>query len=240
MKYGNFAVANWNVLRAWRGIGPLERARSRCRSASVLHVPRSAISSTSTAATPRRSAIARSRGVFPDVSPLTGRSCATITSREPAARTVGGAQSPSESALRRRARQEDLIANTLAVPVDAVFALPAAQLTPGTAWLAVACYTRRSTSTSPATPTWRSVSPMLVRFAALRLYHHDPPFWRRWHISLGAGFMTTSSFRGRRPSRVYANLLTVFVLCGLWHGASWTFVVWGPLPRAFQILSGSA
>src|SRR6185436_9822609 len=33
-----------------------------------------------------------------------------------------------------------------------------------------------------------------------------------------------------------ANLLTVFVLCGLWHGASWTFVVWGLWHGAFQIL----
>jgi D-alanyl-lipoteichoic acid acyltransferase DltB (MBOAT superfamily) len=60
-----------------------------------------------------------------------------------------------------------------------------------------------------------------------------PEFWRRWHISL------TSWFRdyiyiplgGNRVSKVKAfrNILIVFFLSGLWHGANWTYVVWGLL-----------
>lgn len=40
----------------------------------------------------------------------------------------------------------------------------------------------------------------------------------------------------RGPGRTYINLLIVFVLCGLWHGASWNFVVWGLLHGSFLVL----
>ena len=56
-------------------------------------------------------------------------------------------------------------------------------------------------------------------------------FWRRWHISLSNWFRDYlyiplgGNQRGER--RAYANLVIVFLLCGLWHGASWPFVLWG-------------
>jgi alginate O-acetyltransferase complex protein AlgI len=58
-------------------------------------------------------------------------------------------------------------------------------------------------------------------------------FWRRWHISLST-FLRDYLYiplGGNRSgsSRTYVNLLTVLVLGGLWHGASWTFVAWGAL-----------
>jgi alginate O-acetyltransferase complex protein AlgI len=56
-------------------------------------------------------------------------------------------------------------------------------------------------------------------------------FWRRWHISLSTWFRDYLyiPLGGSRVGRLRlaSNLLTVFVLCGLWHGASWTFLVWG-------------
>jgi alginate O-acetyltransferase complex protein AlgI len=56
-------------------------------------------------------------------------------------------------------------------------------------------------------------------------------FWRRWHISLSTWFrdylyIPLGGNRGS-PIRTYINLVIVFVLCGLWHGASWNFVIWG-------------
>ncbi len=56
-------------------------------------------------------------------------------------------------------------------------------------------------------------------------------FWRRWHISLSSWLRDYLyiPLGGSRtgPGRTYANLLIVFLLCGLWHGAGWTFIVWG-------------
>ena len=56
-------------------------------------------------------------------------------------------------------------------------------------------------------------------------------FWRRWHISLSS-FLRDYLYiplGGNRkgPGRTYANLLVVMLLGGLWHGAAWTFVIWG-------------
>jgi alginate O-acetyltransferase complex protein AlgI len=56
-------------------------------------------------------------------------------------------------------------------------------------------------------------------------------FWRRWHISLSTWFRDYLyvPLGGNRvsPWRLYLNLMLVFLLCGLWHGASWNFVIWG-------------
>jgi alginate O-acetyltransferase complex protein AlgI len=61
--------------------------------------------------------------------------------------------------------------------------------------------------------------------------HSITEFWRRWHMSLSAWFRdyVYIPLGGNRGSdlRTYVNLCTVFLLCGLWHGASWTFVIWG-------------
>jgi D-alanyl-lipoteichoic acid acyltransferase DltB (MBOAT superfamily) len=67
-------------------------------------------------------------------------------------------------------------------------------------------------------------------------------FWRRWHISL------TSWFRdylyiplgGSRKGAVrkYLNVMIVFLVSGLWHGASWHFVIWGALNGLYQIIEG--
>jgi D-alanyl-lipoteichoic acid acyltransferase DltB (MBOAT superfamily) len=58
-------------------------------------------------------------------------------------------------------------------------------------------------------------------------------FWRRWHISLSTWlrdylYITLGGSRGA-PWQTYLNLLVTMLLGGLWHGASWTFIVWGAL-----------
>lgn len=56
-------------------------------------------------------------------------------------------------------------------------------------------------------------------------------FWRRWHISLSSWFRDYLYIplggNRRGELRTYLNLFIVFVLCGLWHGAAWTFIFWG-------------
>ena len=64
-------------------------------------------------------------------------------------------------------------------------------------------------------------------------------FWRRWHISLSTWFRDYLyvPLGGNRvsPARRYRNLVTVFFLCGLWHGASWNFVIWGLFHGSFLV-----
>ena len=61
-------------------------------------------------------------------------------------------------------------------------------------------------------------------------------FWRRWHISLSSWFRDYLyiPLGGSRKgtTRTYVNLLVTMLLCGLWHGASWNFVLWGGLHGA--------
>ena len=54
-------------------------------------------------------------------------------------------------------------------------------------------------------------------------------FWRRWHISLGTWFKeyVYIPLGGNRTGNVYFNLFVVFLLTGIWHGANYTFVIWG-------------
>lgn len=64
-------------------------------------------------------------------------------------------------------------------------------------------------------------------------------FWRRWHISLSSWLMdyVYIPLGGSRTSkgRHYFNLLATFLVSGLWHGANWTFVIWGGLHGIYQI-----
>jgi alginate O-acetyltransferase complex protein AlgI len=66
-------------------------------------------------------------------------------------------------------------------------------------------------------------------------------FWRRWHISLSTWFRDYLyiPLGGNRVSvpRWYLNLFVVFLLCGLWHGANWTFVIWGGLHGFYLVFS---
>lgn len=65
-------------------------------------------------------------------------------------------------------------------------------------------------------------------------------FWRRWHISLSTWFRDYLyiPLGGNRISEIRwaFNILVVFLLSGLWHGASWNFVIWGGLHAIYQII----
>jgi alginate O-acetyltransferase complex protein AlgI len=142
--------------------------------------------------------------------------------------------------------QKVLIANTVAVPADAVFSLDPATLAAPVAWLGVTCYTLQIFF------DFAGYSTMAVGLGLMIGFHfpenfRDPyaatsitDFWRRWHISLSSWFRDYLyiPLGGNRagPLATYRNLLLVFLLCGLWHGANWTFVVWGLWHGAFLVV----
>jgi len=139
-----------------------------------------------------------------------------------------------------------LIANIVAGPADQIFAMPAAELTAGHAWLAVVCYTLQiyfdfSGYSDMAIGLGRMFGfrfPENFRYPYIASSVQD--FWRRWHMSLSAWFRdyVYLPLGGNRAgtSRLYVNLVTVFFLCGLWHGASWNFVIWGLFHGSFLVM----
>ena len=139
-----------------------------------------------------------------------------------------------------------LIANVVAEPADRIFAMPSAELSTAHAWLAIVCYTFQiyfdfSGYSDMAIGLGRMFGfrfPENFRWPYVARSVQD--FWRRWHLSLSTWFRDYLyiPLGGNRVSRgrQYRNLVTVFFLCGLWHGASWNFVIWGLWHGVFLVV----
>jgi len=134
-----------------------------------------------------------------------------------------------------------LIANVVGAVADQCFALPQASLTSVHAVLGALCYTLQIYF------DFSGYSDMAIGLGRMFGFHFrenfDLPywstsltdFWKRWHISLTSWFrdylyvpLTGNQF-WVSPWRAYSAMFVVFLLCGFWHGASWTFVAWGVL-----------
>ena len=139
-----------------------------------------------------------------------------------------------------------LIANIVAGPADRIFAMAPAEISAAHAWIAVTCYTLQIYF------DFSGYSDMAIGLGRLFGFHFPEnfnypyvassvqDFWRRWHMSLSAWFRdyVYIPLGGNRAStgRLYFNLVLVFFLCGLWHGANWTFVAWGLFHGAFLVI----
>lgn len=132
-----------------------------------------------------------------------------------------------------------LVANQLAIVVDPIFSLPTSSVDPATAWLGLIAFTLQIYFDFSG---YSDIAIGLARMLGFRLrenFNHPylatsvTDFWRRWHISLSTWIKEYLyiPLGGSRVSTVrgYANLCICFVLSGLWHGASWNFVIWGCL-----------
>jgi alginate O-acetyltransferase complex protein AlgI len=138
-----------------------------------------------------------------------------------------------------------LIANPLSVVADAAFSLAPGELGAGLAWAGALCYTLQIYF------DFSGYSDMAIGLGAMfgfkipenfnypYVSQSITEFWRRWHITLSTWFRDYLyiPLGGGRvgPGRTYRNLCVVFLLCGLWHGAAWTFVVWGAYHGAFLV-----
>jgi alginate O-acetyltransferase complex protein AlgI len=148
--------------------------------------------------------------------------------------------------LARRVVSMDDFANVVAGPADKIFAMPAAELSAAHAWLGIVCYTLQIYFDFSG---YSDMAIGLGRMFGFRFpenfrwpYVADSvtAFWRRWHISLSTWFRDYLyiPLGGNRVSaaRRYRNLVIVFFLCGLWHGASWNFVIWGLWHGSFLVI----
>jgi alginate O-acetyltransferase complex protein AlgI len=137
-----------------------------------------------------------------------------------------------------------VIADRLAPVVDAIYAAPGdyggAQLLMATYAFAIQIYCDFSGYSDIAIGIACMMGiRLMTNFERPYFSKSISEFWRRWHISLSTWFrdyvyVPLGGNRVRR-SRWYLNLMIVFLLSGLWHGASWTFVVWGGIHGAYLI-----
>lgn len=138
-----------------------------------------------------------------------------------------------------------IISNCMAEIADTIFGLPFAELTTTSAWLGAIAYTMQiyydfSGYSDMAIGLGKMFGfDFLENFKYPYLSCSIQEFWQRWHISLGTWFReyVYIPLGGNRKGKVrtYLNLFTVFFLTGMWHGASWNFVVWGLYHGVFQI-----
>ena len=130
-----------------------------------------------------------------------------------------------------------LLANAMAEIADSVFALPPASLAASLAWIGAAAYTFQIYF------DFSAYSDMAIGLGLMFGFHFEEnfnypyisrsvnEFWRRWHISLSTWFrdyvyIPLGGSRCSRGRNIF-NLAAVWLLTGLWHGANWTFVLWG-------------
>ncbi len=138
-----------------------------------------------------------------------------------------------------------LVANTLGRVADQIFAISPAELAAPIAWLGLVCYALQIYFDFSGYSDMAIGLMRIFGFRVLENFNYPyisqsvREFWRRWHISLSNFFRDYLYIplggNERGNARTYVNLLLVFLLCGLWHGASWTFVLWGGWHGTFLI-----
>lgn len=141
--------------------------------------------------------------------------------------------------------QKVLIADTLAGVADPLFSR-AAGLSSLEAWIAALSYTLQiffdfsGYSNMAIGLGWLTGFYFPKNFNYPYISKSITEFWRRWHMSLSRWFRDYLyiSLGGNRAGafKTYRNLLVVFLLCGLWHGAAWTFIAWGAYHGALLVI----
>ena len=139
-----------------------------------------------------------------------------------------------------------ILADTFAVVADQAFGYTPGALGAGAAWLGVVCYALQVYFDFSGYSCMAIGLAKMFGFEFQENFQHPyiaqslTEFWKRWHISLSSWFRdyVYIPLGGNRGSsvRTVFNLLVVFVLCGLWHGANWTYLAWGLLHGGVLIL----
>ena len=139
-----------------------------------------------------------------------------------------------------------LIANSLGFIADKTFEISPSDLSSGIAWLGIICYSLQIYFDFSGYSDMAIGLGRMLGFNFKENFNYPyisksiKEFWRRWHISLSSWFRDYLyiPLGGNRKGkqRMYLNLIIVFLVTGLWHGASWNFVVWGLFHGFFILL----
>lgn len=141
-----------------------------------------------------------------------------------------------------------LLSNTAALAADAVFAAELAQVGALAAWIGAVSYLFQIYFDFSGYSDMAIGLGRMFGFTFQENFNYPyiscsvQEFWRRWHISLSTWFKEYlyiplgGNRKGR--ARTYVNKLFVFFCTGLWHGADWTFVIWGLYHGLFLLLEG--
>ncbi len=131
-----------------------------------------------------------------------------------------------------------LIANVLALKADEIFAMPSETLSSSLAWIGMLAYTFQIYF------DFSGYSDMAIGIGKMIGFkfpeNFDNPytsksiteFWRRWHMTLGNWmknylYIPLGGNKVDNKFKLYFNLWLVFIASGFWHGAAWTFIIWG-------------
>lgn len=131
-----------------------------------------------------------------------------------------------------------ILANNLGLLVDTAFALQSSQLSVVSAWIAACAYLMQ------VYYDFSGYSDMAIGLGRMFGFHFlenfnfpfisksVSEFWRRWHISLGSWFRDYFYFplggsRVKSKARLLFNMFMLWFCTGFWHGAAWTYVLWG-------------
>ncbi|MGX4600041.1 MBOAT family O-acyltransferase [Faecalimicrobium sp. JNUCC 81] len=130
-----------------------------------------------------------------------------------------------------------ILSNQLSSIADGVFSSDLSNISILEAWLGIICYTLQIYFDFGGYSDMAIGLGKMFGFEFLENFNYPyisqtvSEFWRRWHISLGSWFRdyVYIPLGGSRVSKLkmYRNLFIVWFLTGMWHGASWTFIIWG-------------
>lgn len=142
--------------------------------------------------------------------------------------------------------KKTILANTLGMQADAVFKLPAEQIDTAAAWTGALAYTFQIYFDFSGYSDMAIGLGKIMGFKLPENFNNPyisgsvTEFWRRWHITLGTWMRNYLyiPLGGNKVStgKLYRNLIVVFLFSGLWHGASWNFVLWGAYHGFFLVI----
>ena len=140
-----------------------------------------------------------------------------------------------------------LIANVMGAQADLIMNQPATELSTIAAWVGITAYTFQIYFDFSGYSDMAIGLGKMMGFTFPENFNNPynsrsiTEFWRRWHMTLGQWmrdylYIPLGGNKVKTKTRLYFNLWFVFLVSGLWHGASWNFVIWGAFHGLFLIL----